>query len=264
MPPIVPHQTIVPDPELQGYERPYHWFLPRDSIWTRIHDAYVARAVQLVVESGATKVLEVGCGDGWNCNLLHTAGLDVTGVDWSARGIALAKCLVPGAKFVVGDLRESGVRSQLRPPFDAILMVEVIEHIPLLDCAAALRTLHDYLRPDGVVVLTTPSDNWPNTNPRHFRHFTRESFESLVNESGGYSILSMEGYGDVRITRRFSRLRPIIDNRFFRVKPVLSRMLDRVERVSRGTKLAHSMGLVAVLQALNFEGGNQMETRETL
>lgn len=264
MPDIEPQQSIIPDPELQGYERPYHWFLPRDSIWTRIHDAYVARAVQLVAESGARRVLEVGCGDGWNCQLLHVAGLDVTGVDWSARGIALARCLVPGAHFAVGDLRESGVRSQLRPPFDAILMVEVIEHIPPSDSAAALRTLHDYLRPDGVIVLTTPSENWPNTNPRHFRHFTPESLESLVSEAGGYSILSMEGYGDVRITRRFSRLRPIVDNRFFRLKPVLSRMLDRAERASRCTDPAYSMGLVAVLQAVNTDGGNEIDMRESL
>jgi SAM-dependent methyltransferase len=126
--------NVRPDPELQGYDLPYHWFLPRDSVWTRIHDAYVRRAVQLVTETKPRRVVEVGCGDGWNCHQLVKAGIAVTGVDWSKKGIALATILVPDGVFAVGDLTDSEFRTRLSPPFDVALVVEVIEHIRPEEC----------------------------------------------------------------------------------------------------------------------------------
>lgn len=235
-------------PEGQGYETPYHWSLPQDSVWTAIHNSYVTRVVDLLTQRAAHRVLEVGCGDGWNCNKLVEAGLAVAGVDWSAKGIAHARRLVPGARFFCGDIRDPAFREQFPEPFDAAIMVEVIEHIAPADCAGALENIKECLGPSGIIVLTTPSTNFPNTNPRHFRHFDRVSLQGLVNEVGGMHLALLEGYGNTRHLRLFELCRPFIDNRVYRIKPLLRRMLDFVGRRAERTPLDRCCGLIAILE----------------
>ena len=43
--------------------------------------------------------------------------------------------------------------------FDVVLCSEVVEHIP--DSAAALRAMHDLLKPGGTLVLSTPQRHSP-------------------------------------------------------------------------------------------------------
>ena len=162
------------------YRLPDHWLLSEDSIWTMMHHAYVGRVVELVRERGARRVLELGCGDGWNSGKLAEAGLDVVGVDWSANGIEHARRLVPRARFVRGDVRDPGVAAQLGGPFDAVVFIEVLEHIPPPDCPDVLRLIARQLRPGGHLVMTTPSVNYPNTNPQHYRHFDEPTLRALI------------------------------------------------------------------------------------
>src|SRR4051812_22865136 len=121
------------------YRLPDHWILDQQKLWTIMHDCYVNRVVDLVVESGASNVLEIGCGDGFNCGKLAAAGLEVAGVDWSENGIAYAKQLVPEGRFLKGDIRDAVFKRTFPKPFDAVILVEVLEHIPPADCADALR-----------------------------------------------------------------------------------------------------------------------------
>ena len=62
-----------------SYLLPDHWLLKEKNIWTMMHHAYVWRVVEIVKNSGAQRVIEVGCGDGWNCGQMVEAGLDVVG-----------------------------------------------------------------------------------------------------------------------------------------------------------------------------------------
>ena len=68
---------VVEERELEAedytYHLPDHWILEvkeAGEYFTKMHAAYVQRVVELVKESGARSVLEVGCGDGWNCGKL--------------------------------------------------------------------------------------------------------------------------------------------------------------------------------------------------
>ncbi|HEV8292542.1 MAG TPA: class I SAM-dependent methyltransferase [Tepidisphaeraceae bacterium] len=241
-------RKVETDDELQGYLLPYHWFLPKESIWTSIHDAYVSRVVRLVVESGAKRVLEVGCGDGWNCGQLVKAGLEVTGIDWSANGIDHARRLVPQGSFFCGDLIDSDFKAQFPEPFDAVILVEVLEHIPPEECALALRNITASLKPGGSFVLTTPSVNFPNTNPRHFRHFTPAMLEDLAQHAGELRVKHIEGYGDMRHLKVYEQLLPLVNNRLYSIKPLRRRLQNYVRQRAERTTIDRCCGLIAVME----------------
>jgi len=241
-------KTVETDSELQGYLLPYHWFLPKDSIWTSIHDAYVSRVVDLVKESGAKRVLEVGCGDGWNCGQLAKAGLDVAGVDWSENGIAHARRLVSGGSFFCGDITDNEFKERFPEPFDAVIFVEVLEHIRPEECVSALRNIAECLKDGGRLVLTTPSVNFPNDNPRHFRHFTPQVLEDLAKETDVLKVKHIEGYGDMKHLRWFQRLLPLVDNRLYTIKPLRRRLQGFVRNRAENTSTARCCGLIAVME----------------
>lgn len=230
------------------YRFPDHWLLSKEGLFPIRHAAYVRRAVEMVRESGAESVLEVGCGDGWNCGQLVESGLRVAGIDRSENGIAHARRLVPAADFEVCDCRDSTYRARFPEPFDAVILVEVIEHIPPEDCPAVLENIAACLRSGGILVLTTPSTNVANSNPQHYRHFDAQALRDLVAPVEGLSLERVEGYGDARFERRHYRRARWVDNRLFRVKPVLRWLEQRYHRHVTQTPLARCSGLIALIR----------------
>jgi len=226
------------------YLLPDHWIQPQDSIWTIMHNAYVGRVIELAKESGARRVIEIGCGDGWNCGQAVEAGLDAVGIDWSRNGIDHARRMVPEATFICGDLRSEEVLETCLGAFDAAIFVEVLEHIPPDDCASALRNIAALLRPAGTLVLTTPSVNYPNTNRAHYRHFTEEILRDLFAEAGCFEIESVEGYGDVPAEHRYYRRARWVENRYWEIKPVKKWLQDRYRPHVLGAPLDRCHGFI--------------------
>jgi len=65
--------------------------------------------------------------------------------------------------------------------FDAILLIEAIEHIG--PDREAIKEIHRVLRPGGVLVLTTPNgDTFPRPTKHHVRHYTSMVLRKLVGE----------------------------------------------------------------------------------
>ncbi|MBI3547840.1 MAG: methyltransferase domain-containing protein [Elusimicrobia bacterium] len=91
----------------------------------------------------ASRILEVGSGDGWMAARLRGRGYShVTTID----------LLAPAD--VVGDVREWRSLGLAPGGFDAIIAFEVVEHI---DC---WRTFEELLAPEGRVFVTTPVPEW--------------------------------------------------------------------------------------------------------
>ncbi len=202
------------------YLLPDHWLPASDFAYQIVRDYYVGRVVDLIVSSGAKSVLEVGCGDGWNCGKLVHAGLQVVGIDWSKNGIDHARRMVPKGQFLCCDVTSKEFKDAFPAPFDAIIMVEVLEHIPPSECVRALKNIIAHLKPGGRFVLTTPSVNVVNTNPQHYRHFDEKVLISLLSEVGDLVIESMEGYGDSSYQETYYKRARWVNNRFYTVRPV--------------------------------------------
>jgi 2-polyprenyl-3-methyl-5-hydroxy-6-metoxy-1,4-benzoquinol methylase len=233
-----------------GYRLPDHWLLNEDSAthFPIMYHAYVDKVVELVKQSGAQTVLEVGCGDGWICGKLVEAGLKVVGIDWSRKGIAYASILVPGGQFYCGDVRDTEFLSRFPDLFDALIFVEVLEHIPPDDCLDALRNITSVLKVGGTMILTTPSINFPNNNPHHYRHFDEQTLRNLVAEAGGLEITAIEGYGDVRYeARMYKRLR-WCENRYLTIKPLRRAILFKYKDVCSRTPLDRCSGFILTIK----------------
>src|SRR5437588_3152259 len=158
--------------EAYAHRFPDHWIdheLKAGSLFDNLHRAYAGRAIEIIKQSGAKTVLEIGCGDGWICGAMVKAGLDVVGVDWSKNAISYASMFVPEARFFCGDIRDQEFLTRFPDKFDALALIEVIEHIPPKDCVSAMANIATPLKSAGTFVLTTPSVNLPNTSTLHYR-----------------------------------------------------------------------------------------------
>lgn len=107
--------------------------------------------VELVKKiEGVRSICDLGCGNGHITGRLAALGYQVTGVDASTSGIAIARRTYPNVEFV-----EALIDGELRlGQFDLVVSSDVIEHMyrpsDLLEAARVL------LKPGGQILLGTP------------------------------------------------------------------------------------------------------------
>lgn len=227
------------------YDLPTHWMRGRRSMPLVNHDLYVEAAIAQCEACDGRRVIEVGCGDGWNCDLLSKRGFEVVGTDFNEQAIDWARRMAPGVPFFCGDLTDGRFVSEHPEPFDIVLAVEVIEHIPPEDCPAAIETMRSLVRDGGHLVVTVPSINLPKDNPEHHRHFTRDLLASVLEDGGHWRIEWLGGCGDIDYYRRFGRWRRWFDNRWVHLRAVESLLFRRYLRTRMSTPESKSMNVVA-------------------
>jgi len=174
-----------------------------------LNDQRLATALAVLKASNATRVLDLGCGEGRLLKRLleERQFIDIVGMDVSYRTLEIAKerlhldrmppiqrkriQLIHGS-LMYRDIRLAG--------YDAAAVIEVIEHLDAPRLAAFERVLFEFARP-GVVVLTTPNADynvkWDTLPAGRFRHrdhrfeWTRGQFATWaerVGTSNGYAV----------------------------------------------------------------------------
>lgn len=109
------------------------------------------------------RLLDVGCGAGLASEALARAGATVTGLDAAPDALAAARAHAAAGGLAI-DYRDGAPENLLAAggaPFDAVLALEVIEHVA--DRRAFCRHLAALVRPGGTVFLSTL-----NRTPRSF------------------------------------------------------------------------------------------------
>jgi SAM-dependent methyltransferase len=134
-----------------GYDR----MAERYASWAtrEVVDATRARYEALLLERlpAGARVLELGCGGGGPTTRRLAARFALTGVDLSARQIALARAAVPDAAFVHGDMTRVAFSPR---SFDGVAAFYAFLHLPHGELPKLLREIAAWLRPGGVLVAT--------------------------------------------------------------------------------------------------------------
>lgn len=153
--------------------------------------AFAAAAVR-----PGSRVLDIGAADGSVAAVLAASGCTVTGVepDPSAAAVAREVC----DRVLVSDV-ESVDPDALGGPFDAIVVLDVLEH--LVDPVGVLQRVRPLLAPQGRLVVSVPNAThagirlsllenrfeYQDTgllDRTHLRFFDRDGFEDLLTASG--------------------------------------------------------------------------------
>ncbi|HEV7233163.1 MAG TPA: bifunctional 2-polyprenyl-6-hydroxyphenol methylase/3-demethylubiquinol 3-O-methyltransferase UbiG [Sphingorhabdus sp.] len=100
------------------------------------------------------RALDVGCGAGLLCEPLARLGAEVTGVDAAPDNIDAARAHAVQSGLQI-DYRAGELADQGLGKFDVITSMEVIEHV--IDPAAFVAELARHLKPDGLLLLSTPN-----------------------------------------------------------------------------------------------------------
>lgn len=136
------------------------------------------------------RLLEIGCGYGFLLAAAQQNGWQVTGLEPSAHAAAFARQTF--GLEIIEDSAENLGQLALEP-FDAILMFNVIEHLP--EPLAVLRMVKKQLTPGGILWAVVPNvssldrhwhgDSWSAWDvPYHLWHFSPTSMTRLLQKAG--------------------------------------------------------------------------------
>lgn len=101
------------------------------------------------------RILDVGCGRGWQANLLSAYG-DVEAIDPDAAKVEEARRIFPGLRASALSAEELARSSEV-VPFDLVVAAAVLEHVPAGARPAFAAALASLLAPGGVLLLTAPA-----------------------------------------------------------------------------------------------------------
>jgi len=174
-----------------------------------LNEQRLATVLGALRASGATSVVDLGCGEGRLLRMLldDRSFMRIVGMDVSHRALEIAADrlrldrLPPMQRQRIELLHGSLMyRDKRLSGFDAATVVEVIEHLDPPRLAAFERVLFEHARP-GTAVLTTPNAEynvrWPTLPAGEFRHrdhrfeWTRAEFQEWATRVAarfGYAV----------------------------------------------------------------------------
>lgn len=163
--------------------------------YERIADTYFARRQDRSSVSGfldqfvdgltGDRVLDVGCGPGFETKALADRGLRAVGFDLSLSMLRVSKSTY-GCPVVQGDMRHLPFLER----FDGVWACASLLHLPRADAPAALRSFHDALRAGGLLYVAVKRgigegiDTKPFGEPRFFTYWQDEPFDREIAAAG--------------------------------------------------------------------------------
>lgn len=130
------------------------------------------------------KVLDLGCGAGYESKRLALVGAEVVGVDYSSRSIAIARSRTPECRFEVMDFRQLDADLGW---FDGVFASASLIHVPHEAIGDVFEQIANHLSPEGYVLVIVKDgegtrETWLTVDGRRFRRvlylYTLEDLDS--------------------------------------------------------------------------------------
>lgn len=132
-------------------------FKRRGRVFLEPHED-MPRVVRILKKSGATTVLDLGCGTGRHVVYLAKNGFSVFGLDHSPEGIKASRQWLSDEKLDA-DLQVQDMTDRLPfndGLFDAVVSVQVVHHAEMAMIRHVVREVTRVLKPAGFVFVTVP------------------------------------------------------------------------------------------------------------
>lgn len=173
-----------------------------------LHEKRLQSIAELIVKSGAKRILDLGCGEGKLLRILanEPSLTEIVGVEVSHRAREIANQKINRMRLT--DERRSRVklfngaltyRDTRLAGYDAAAIVEVIEHLDPSRLESFEQVVFEHARP-GLVFLSTPNaeynatmENLPAGQFRHADH--RFEWSRAEFETWGTRVAAAHGYG---------------------------------------------------------------------
>lgn len=197
-----------------------HWW--DDSLrWVRTLQAMVPARLAAFEAEGADwagrEVLDLGCAGGFMAEALAARGARVEGIDPSVEAIAAARAHAAETGLEIAyRVGEGEALPYPDASFDAVVCVDVLEHVRDLD--AVLAEVHRVLRPGGrflfdtinrnalaAFAVVTVAERWLGLLPRGAHDpalFIRPADLRRALEGLGFEVGRFRGLGPVGVGRR--------------------------------------------------------------
>lgn len=145
---------------------------------------------------GRRRILDYGCGVGYLLPHLCAYAPEVYGVDPSEQSVARTNDRVRGISSFKGAFLTSDLQIR-RMKFDAIVCIEVVEHLDDTALEAVLSDVRELLAPGGVAIFSTPNNEdlsksmilCPASGEvfhrwQHLRSWSRETLAARLRTAG--------------------------------------------------------------------------------
>jgi CTP:molybdopterin cytidylyltransferase MocA/uncharacterized UPF0146 family protein len=181
-----PQQIVAAGYDALG-RRYAEWSAPiSDPMRARLVDQFIAR-----LPTGA-RVVDLGCGPGLGTTQQLAERFDVTAVDISAGQLGLARQNLPTATLIQADMTTLVFAPR---SFDGVVALYSLSHLPARDQPEMLSRIHDWLRPDGLLLATLPANGGSDWTgewlgvPMFFGGLASAADNTAALVAGGFELL---------------------------------------------------------------------------
>lgn len=167
-----------------------------DAIAEQYHERHADRSViqgafdRFLTLLDGDRVLDVGCGPGWETASFAERGYDAVGIDLTPTFLDMATDVASTGTFARMDMRRLGFLNQ---EFDGLWSCASFLHVPRSDSRSTLAEFHRVLRPGGSLALAVKQgegEQTGNTYENDERRFTLYNVDDLHEkvETAGFTI----------------------------------------------------------------------------
>jgi len=145
-----------------------------------------------ILKPGA-EILDMCCGSGFGSNFLSRSGFKVDGIDRNEKAIKVAQLRTnENLVFKRGNIFKEPIAKK----YDAVILVDAIEHFYQKDQLFILKKCYDWLKPGGWFLIDTPLSKESKRESRHHLWVLNwKDFGELFCLSGNYTDISRYSVG---------------------------------------------------------------------
>jgi SAM-dependent methyltransferase len=151
-----------------------------EHFWIRHRNALLARILD---GNSVRELIDVGCGHGAVLRFATRRGLVADGVELHMEPVRLIDRNDCRTVYILDVLKD---REKLQKKYDAVLLLDVLEHID--DDVAFLQACATFLEPAGIVIVNVPAGSflWSRYDETagHVRRYSRNSLRRLAKDAG--------------------------------------------------------------------------------